>query len=68
MKLVSNSELKIITFANFVEANNFHGAKEAFKGAAKEDEIMMKAILIKASTNSSMSPGMREFVDSVIGN
>lgn len=58
--------LGINKFANLVEADNFPGAKEVLKGASEKDQIMMKAILMKASVSSFVSPGMREFINSVL--
>ena len=65
---MSGSERSIIIFANLVVADNFHGAREALEGADKEDKIMMKAVLMKASAGGSVSSGMQEFMESVIGN
>lgn len=63
---MSGSERSIIVFANLVAADNFYGAKEALERATGDDKIMMEAILIKTSEDSSVSSGMRNFINSVI--
>jgi hypothetical protein len=68
VKKMSDQEARINRFANFVEAGNFFGAKEALKEAYSEsEEIMMKAILMKASEKHSLNPGMYEFINNVVG-
>jgi hypothetical protein len=63
-KSMSGSELRINRFANFVEADNVYGAREILKESRTiDEEIMMKAILIKASASNSLSPAMCELAN-----
>jgi hypothetical protein len=64
---MSSQELRIIRFANFVDAGNAHAVEEVLKEQLSEgEEIMMKAILIKASLRNLLSPAMQELADNFV--
>ena len=64
---MSGQELRIIRFANFVDAGNAHAVEDVLKEKLSEgEEIMMKAILIKASLSNSLGSAMQELADNFV--
>lgn len=64
---MSKEELKMVYFANYVEANNVFASREAFEQTDSEGEkIMMKAILLKSLLKGKLNLAMSEFANSVI--